>query len=112
MYFTQAEDVIRYHCVTGVQTCALPISNPRLNRKAETADLRACVVVVELPRYAPALRFEQSADGVAKRRVPAVPHVEWTRGIGRNELHHHRPAAGTVGTAVAVAFRENGFHYV
>src|SRR3989442_11893868 len=24
--FFQAEDGIRYHCVTGVQTCALPIS--------------------------------------------------------------------------------------
>src|SRR5260221_4826295 len=24
-FFLQAEDGIRYHCVTGVQTCALPI---------------------------------------------------------------------------------------
>src|SRR5438132_5429802 len=30
-FFFQAEDGIRDHCVTGVQTCALPISkNPRL----------------------------------------------------------------------------------
>src|SRR5260221_5854314 len=28
-FFFQAEDGIRDHCVTGVQTCALPISNPR-----------------------------------------------------------------------------------
>src|SRR5947207_622961 len=27
--FCQAEDGIRGHCVTGVQTCALPISRPR-----------------------------------------------------------------------------------
>src|SRR5215204_4983727 len=26
-FFFQAEDGIRYHCVTGVQTCALPISD-------------------------------------------------------------------------------------
>src|SRR5260221_4924196 len=26
IFFFQAEDGIRYHCVTGVQTCALPIS--------------------------------------------------------------------------------------
>src|SRR5260221_869486 len=26
VFFFQAEDGIRYHCVTGVQTCALPIS--------------------------------------------------------------------------------------
>src|SRR5215204_7299716 len=25
IFFLQAEDGIRYHCVTGVQTCALPI---------------------------------------------------------------------------------------
>src|SRR5215204_2800324 len=28
-FFFQAEDGIRYHCVTGVQTCALPISTSR-----------------------------------------------------------------------------------
>ena len=27
VFFFQAEDGIRDHCVTGVQTCALPISN-------------------------------------------------------------------------------------
>ena len=27
-FFFQAEDGIRDHCVTGVQTCALPISAP------------------------------------------------------------------------------------
>ena len=31
VFFFQAEDGIRDHCVTGVQTCALPISF--LNRK-------------------------------------------------------------------------------
>src|SRR5438034_3903605 len=32
-FFFQAEDGIRYHCVTGVQTCALPISRlPRFSR--------------------------------------------------------------------------------
>src|SRR5438132_8418144 len=29
-FFFQAEDGIRDHCVTGVQTCALPISAPTL----------------------------------------------------------------------------------
>src|SRR5438034_2186639 len=28
LFFFQAEDGIRDHCVTGVQTCALPIYNP------------------------------------------------------------------------------------
>src|SRR5260221_4334493 len=31
-FFFQAEDGIRYHCVTGVQTCALPISSRRHTR--------------------------------------------------------------------------------
>ena len=36
-FFFQAEDGIRDHCVTGVQTCALPISTdfPSLQRKRE-----------------------------------------------------------------------------
>src|SRR5438132_10783539 len=29
-FFFQAEDGIRDHCVTGVQTCALPISRPEI----------------------------------------------------------------------------------
>src|SRR5919205_998456 len=34
VFFFQAEDGIRYHCVTGVQTCALPISlRVRLRRR-------------------------------------------------------------------------------
>src|ERR687894_1991448 len=33
-FFFQAEDGIRDHCVTGVQTCALPISRrPRASKK-------------------------------------------------------------------------------
>src|SRR5437588_5336830 len=33
-FFFQAEDGIRDHCVTGVQTCALPISPPAPNAVA------------------------------------------------------------------------------
>src|SRR5438034_8179917 len=36
-FFFQAEDGIRDHCVTGVQTCALPISPPRTARAARGA---------------------------------------------------------------------------
>src|SRR5260221_7301922 len=35
-FFFQAEDGIRDHCVTGVQTCALPISSPR--DRSESSD--------------------------------------------------------------------------
>src|SRR5438034_4428894 len=37
-FFFQAEDGIRDHCVTGVQTCALPIFNRRSNRGRCTPD--------------------------------------------------------------------------
>src|SRR5260221_7698930 len=32
-FFFQAEDGIRDHCVTGVQTCALPISSWKISRR-------------------------------------------------------------------------------
>src|SRR5438034_10640126 len=39
-FFFQAEDGIRDHCVTGIQTCALPIS---LRRRSSTVPLaRSC----------------------------------------------------------------------
>ena len=78
-------------------------SNPRLHRESQIADLRARVVVVELPRYAPALRFEQSADRVAEGRLPAVPDVERAGGIGRDELDDYRASARAVRATVALA---------
>src|SRR5260221_8359341 len=40
-FFFQAEDGIRDHCVTGVQTCALPISMlPGQNRRTCVEDAR------------------------------------------------------------------------
>src|SRR5436190_11023741 len=35
-FFFQAEDGIRDHCVTGVQTCALPISAPCASRESNS----------------------------------------------------------------------------
>src|SRR5438034_7750788 len=40
-FFFQAEDGIRDHCVTGVQTCALPISRADLGRDFEIRRLVA-----------------------------------------------------------------------
>src|SRR5215204_5526294 len=39
-FFFQAEDGIRDHCVTGVQTCALPISRPHSPRLARGPERR------------------------------------------------------------------------
>src|SRR5260221_4829298 len=38
VFFFQAEDGIRDHCVTGVQTCALPICLPALGLHGNRAD--------------------------------------------------------------------------
>src|SRR5438132_3928151 len=46
LFFFQAEDGIRDHCVTGVQTCALPISSSRIARGSAFRNRRmfaACV---------------------------------------------------------------------
>src|SRR5476649_811630 len=39
LFFFQAEDGIRDHCVTGVQTCALPISRrPTIRRPSQAGN--------------------------------------------------------------------------
>src|SRR5438034_7270315 len=39
LFFFQAEDGIRYHCVTGVQTCALPISTQTIEFRQHEATM-------------------------------------------------------------------------
>src|SRR5260221_5583860 len=43
-FFFQAEDGIRDHCVTGVQTCALPISRSGARRNSELRIMRPLLV--------------------------------------------------------------------
>src|SRR5260370_10907923 len=43
-FFLQAEDGIRYSSVTGVQTCALPISRDRRGGRAQLGDLAFGVI--------------------------------------------------------------------
>src|SRR2546423_4831115 len=55
LFFFQAEDGIRDKLVTGVQTCALPISNADLERMVETSDT-----------------WIRDRTGIAERRIAAV----------------------------------------
>src|SRR5262252_6822442 len=49
-FFFQAEDGIRYHCVTGVQTCALPILHEEVpGRQRRDPDLEPLVDAVREP---------------------------------------------------------------
>src|SRR5438132_6349736 len=46
-FFFQAEDGIRDHCVTGVQTCALPIFANRSEASAVEAAIDRAVAIAE-----------------------------------------------------------------
>src|SRR5947207_13051480 len=78
-FFFQAEDGIRDHCVTGVQTCALPIYSirPRSVTAVETDRGRIeCEVVVDAAgMYAPELaRSEERRVGKECRSRWAPDH--------------------------------------
>src|SRR2546422_9605177 len=65
-FFFQAEDGIRDVAVTGVQTCALPISRPgRSSRTGGTRTPRTCSPrsTTRWPRGSPILRGWASAGG-------------------------------------------------
>src|SRR5215211_3880015 len=69
-FFFQAEDGIRDHCVTGVQTCALPIFALRV--RLEEGRLQ-----VQLPGVALDPRLELGEGEVAVDVVvPTAQHVE------------------------------------
>src|SRR5438034_4002795 len=60
-FFFQAEDGIRDHCVTGVQTCALPIYSPHL---PAGQGLRGEMGAVAIQRDdTPAPRTDEDAEG-------------------------------------------------
>src|SRR5438034_5056837 len=62
-FFFQAEDGIRDHCVTGVQTCALPISRVRLLELRRLERLHA--------RLDPSVSLRQIRDRPLRGRLAA-----------------------------------------
>src|SRR5215204_7360831 len=70
-FFFQAEDGIRDHCVTGVQTCALPILLVRVLREAGDSTLQRIARLVEEAQAtkAPA---EQFVDRFSRLYTPIV----------------------------------------
>src|SRR5438034_9920877 len=69
VFFFQAEDGIRDHCVTGVQTCALPICSPRTWQRS----LYASGTPWNGPRESPAASSASSSRAVA--RAPSASTV-------------------------------------
>src|SRR5438132_4641830 len=78
--FFQAEDGIRDHCVTGVQTCALPIC-PGIYRSRIPAVpfLKTCDQEWD-SRYSAAIYARTSVHGTAKLR--RQPQLNSSRGRG------------------------------
>src|SRR5258708_29128404 len=85
VFFFQAEDGIRDDLVTGVQTCALPISEPNtVSRTARMTRLRSCMFCLpgfmnssrpRVPRDG--IRFWSADIGVPRRWVGrADPHFQ------------------------------------
>src|SRR5579875_4117605 len=87
-FFFQAEDGIRDHCVTGVQTCALPIS-----RADQLVDLRIVVVAGGQPREVPDV--DDRRIGVQRPGLAAALQLD----ARADELSTARRAGGAEGTA-------------
>src|SRR5207244_8573023 len=73
-FFFQAEDGIRDDLVTGVQTCALPISIQRLVHSRP--ELRARVVVLEAAGPRGSCVAACSATGASQGIRPSMPVAE------------------------------------
>ena len=87
----------------NLQRSAGELAHSRLRAQRQVVDLHAGVVVVELTRHAPARPLEQRRNGVAKRRLPTVAHVQWAGGICADELHDDRLIRTDLLSAILVA---------
>src|SRR5438034_8731678 len=77
-FFFQAEDGIRDHCVTGVQTCALPIFR-RAPAKKRIVEAAKAVCTLKTLQREPTRRLEtKSPTALTAARVPkAMPCCSW-----------------------------------
>src|SRR5438034_11508230 len=69
-FFFQAEDGIRDHCVTGVQTCALPIYARGDLRIADSLELHLVQVAQGIQRTAALRRIHPLRVGNKQDRLP------------------------------------------
>src|SRR2546426_6799581 len=81
-FFFQAEDGIRDYKVTGVQTCALPISNATSGSSFDADDAEAAPVAPQLCRSLAPGRPDRSARQRVSRRDGAGGHWCRTFGLG------------------------------
>ena len=58
-----------------------------LGRQRQRLNLHARIVVIKLAVHLPTLGVEQLANRVAQSRLSAMPHMQWTGGVGRHKFH-------------------------
>src|SRR5256884_3459454 len=98
VFFFQAEDGIRDVAVTGVQTCALPISNPGINAKVQPGEgERQCRAGYRRDRQAQPIRYLRPGLGSNQRGPGESRHQRFTKAL--------KPAASRPFRAASVAFK-------
>src|SRR5256884_3738665 len=81
VFFFQAEDGIRDVAVTGVQTCALPISEVHAHRRRHVVDVPGGVTVCDAANTVRDVNDVASSMGVVFSKFSDIP----TPGSGRSE---------------------------
>src|SRR5438132_7504723 len=80
MFFFQAEDGIRDHCVTGVQTCALPISGRRTNSRTNLNDSLE-LHRKRIGRVAIRLARSSTLSARSRRKTKVISELHEVRGL-------------------------------
>src|SRR5699024_11731399 len=98
MFFFQAEDGIRDRNVTGVQTCALPISSGNWVGLIRTAEARICAYMIALTHQASTGNSGSvTASWIRNGRTPTYcqrevtvssPCVTWRTIVETISVHH------------------------
>src|SRR5205809_7768639 len=79
-FFFQAEDGIRDVAVTGVQTCALPISlRPVTTTRQPNSDASPRARAKPIPREPPEMRIVSASSRSEERRVGKECRSRWAR---------------------------------
>ncbi|GBC91349.1 hypothetical protein HRbin14_02117 [bacterium HR14] len=91
---------------------ALQLAVARPHGEREVADLRGVLAIVdiEFALHLIAVRFEDSCEGVANRRVAPVPQRQGTSGVRAHELNQRAFARADLGFAIPLVFGKDMAH--
>src|SRR5207248_3746944 len=113
LFFFQAEDGIRDRTVTGVQTCALPISRvsgvllhfdfPFIDTGIDTPGEAAIAIIVVVYAIAALFNLEVPRTGVILKHLPADP-LDTIADFGRCVAYLWKDRLGQISLAVTTLF--------